>query len=467
MIVIPLRLPRSADDPRALAAEIGFHPRVLGGQHGGNRPGGDDLAVGQDGDAVAHRMQAVEIVRHHEDREPQRALQGADQVVELAGADRIEPRGRLVEKDDLGIERERAGERHPLGHAAGQFGGILVADVGRSPTISSLASAISSSSRCDSRRYSRIGNWTFWRTVSEENSAPCWNRMPQRRSSPRRSVSVATSRSTPNTSIAPVRRGTRPMMVRISTDLPAPEAPTNPRISPRNTSTHSPSSTTASPKPTTRSRTLITASLPPSAIAHIPIEAKNIANRPSSTITRKIDLTTESVVLRPSDSVEPLTSSPCDAGDDADHQRHERRLDQADREIIERDRLLQPRQEYVRRHAAIEPAHQAAAIERRHRAEEGQDRHCDDQRAEARQDQHLDGVEAHGAQGVDFLAHLHRAELGGVGRAGAPRHHDGDHQDADLAQHQDADHVDDIDLGAEAAEMEDALLSDDRRRSGR
>ena len=31
------------------------------------------------------------------------------------------------------------------------------------------------------RRFSRIGNWTFWRTVSEENSAPCWNRMPQRR----------------------------------------------------------------------------------------------------------------------------------------------------------------------------------------------------------------------------------------------------------------------------------------------
>jgi len=52
-------------------------------------------------------------------------------------------------------------------------------------------------------------------------------------------------------------------------------------------------------KPTTRSRTRITASLPGSAmvpiLAHIPIEAKNMANMPSSRITRKIDFTTESV----------------------------------------------------------------------------------------------------------------------------------------------------------------------------
>ena len=36
-----------------------------------------------------------------------------------------------------------------------------------------------------------------------------------------------------------------------------------------------------------------------------------------------------------------------------------------------------------------------------------------------------------------------------------------DDQHADFAQHQDADHVDDVDVGAEFAEMEDALLRDD------
>ncbi len=34
-------------------------------------------------------------------------------------------------------------------------------------------------------------------------------------------------------------------------------------------------------------------------------------------------------------------------------------------------------------------------------------------------------------------------------------------QDAEFAQHQNADHVDDVDVGAELAEMEQALLRDD------
>src|SRR5262252_9930481 len=43
---------------------------------------------------------------------------------------------------------------------------------------------------------------------------------------------------------------------------------------------------------------------------YIPIEAKNTANRPSSTITRKIDFTTDVVVCLPSDSALPLTLKP-------------------------------------------------------------------------------------------------------------------------------------------------------------
>src|SRR5215469_2392896 len=43
---------------------------------------------------------------------------------------------------------------------------------------------------------------------------------------------------------------------------------------------------------------------------HIPIDAKNTANSPSSTITRKIDFTTDVVVCRPSDSALPATRSP-------------------------------------------------------------------------------------------------------------------------------------------------------------
>src|SRR5579863_454738 len=43
---------------------------------------------------------------------------------------------------------------------------------------------------------------------------------------------------------------------------------------------------------------------------HIPIDAKNTANSPSSTITRKIDFTTDVVVCLPSDSALPFTRRP-------------------------------------------------------------------------------------------------------------------------------------------------------------
>src|SRR5690242_8641517 len=43
---------------------------------------------------------------------------------------------------------------------------------------------------------------------------------------------------------------------------------------------------------------------------HVPIAAKKMANMPSSTMTRKIDSTTDAVVCRPSDSADPLTSKP-------------------------------------------------------------------------------------------------------------------------------------------------------------
>ena len=58
-----------------------------------------------------------------------------------------------------------------------------------------------------------------------------------------------------------------------------------------------------------------------------------MANRPSSTMTRKIDFTTEVVVCRPSDSALPFTFKPFDGGNHADRQRHERRLDHADLEM--------------------------------------------------------------------------------------------------------------------------------------
>jgi hypothetical protein len=74
--------------------------------------------------------------------------------------------------------------------------------------------------------------------------------MPQRRSMSRRASASTAPRSTPITSMLPERFGIKPMMVRISTDLPAPDGPTKPRISPFRTSRSSFSRISRSPKPT-------------------------------------------------------------------------------------------------------------------------------------------------------------------------------------------------------------------------
>ena len=75
--------------------------------------------------------------------------------------------------------------------------------------------------------------------------------------------------------------------------------------------------------------------------------------------------------------------------------------------------------------------------------------------------QHFDGIEAHGGQRVDFLAHFHRAEFGGVGASRPAGDHDGDDQDANFAEDENSDQIDDIGIRAELAEMKDALLGDD------
>ena len=179
-------------------------------------------------------------------------------------------------------------------------------------------------------------------------------------------------------------------------------------------------------------------------------------------MTRKIDFTTEFGGLGAERFRAALHLQALDAGDQPDDQRHERRLDDADFEGLERDGIAQARHEHRRADAAVKPGHQAAAVKRRHRAEEGQQWHRDHEREDTRQDEHLDRIEAHGAQGIHFLAHLHGAELGGIGAAGTSGHHDANDHHAKLTQHQHANHVDDVDVGAEAAEMEDALLRDDR-----
>src|SRR5262249_15248732 len=223
-------------------------------------------------------------------------------------------------------------------------------------------------------RYSRIGNSTFSPTVSDENKAPCWNRMPQRRSISWRCTSPASSRFTPKTLIRPSCLGNKPRIVRVSTDLPAPEAPTKPRISPRKTSSVTPLRTRLPFRSTTRSRTSMTGAFDSFAMSH-PDRCKKHGKNAVEHDYQKNGFNDRIGGFFAERFGAALHLQTLDAGDDADDQRHERRLDHANLERCARNCLAQPCQEHFGLDAPVKPGHQSAAIQRRHRAKEGQDRY--------------------------------------------------------------------------------------------
>ena len=91
------------------------------------------------------------------------------------------------------------------------------------------------------------------------------------------------------------------------------------------------------------------------------IAAKNMAKRPSSTMTMKMAFTTEEVTWRPRDSADPSTARPFEGRDDADDKRHEGRLDEADQEGVQADGGPEAGQEDVRADVAVDPGGHAAA----------------------------------------------------------------------------------------------------------
>jgi hypothetical protein len=81
---------------------------------------GDDFSVIDDRDAVAEDLRFVHIVCGEQDRSAAR-LELRDQIPELPARLRIEPGGRLVEKEKIRIAHDCAGERNALALSSGQF----------------------------------------------------------------------------------------------------------------------------------------------------------------------------------------------------------------------------------------------------------------------------------------------------------------------------------------------------------
>src|SRR6478735_7847192 len=285
-------------------------PRMLRGLHIGNRSCCNDLAVPEDGDAVARGIKTVEIVGYHENGQPQSTLQGAHQLVEVAGADRIEARGRFVKEHQFGIECEGARQRHALDHAARQFRRKTIGDFGLQTHHAELGHhdlveqplrdleifahrKLNVLAHCERgeqralleqdapaaldaaalRRVRRV-------EIDAEHLDPSGDLRHQADDSPRQYRFARTGRADKSQDLAALDVEIEPVEHPGLAKLDRNVADADDGVG--NLVRH----------------------------GHIPIDAKKMANTPSITITKKIPFTTEDVVCCPSDSALPWTASP-------------------------------------------------------------------------------------------------------------------------------------------------------------
>ena len=324
--------------------EVRLDPWMFGTKQFAHRTDRNDFAVGERCNAIANSIQAGKVMGDHEDRQPERLLQRSDQIIEVAGRDRVQPGCRLVKKNNCGVKRERTRQAR----RALSFRPRVRTETCRrprlsSPTISSLAVAISFMSdfgkdkvlpkrklnilQCRQRRKQcallkqdaphRSGVASRSEAIVDINAhdldmaASFWNKSDDR---PHQHGFAAAGRADQAENFAPANIQRQMVDHGLLAEIP----------------------------PRDRSREWQIALADPSIVTFQSMQ-RNTANAPSSTMTRKIDLTTEIVVCLAEGfraSLDPQTLAACD---DADDQRHERRLDHSDLEMRHGDGFVKPR----------------------------------------------------------------------------------------------------------------------------
>src|SRR6185437_6912452 len=83
------------------------HRRILGREDLVRRAHGADLRLPQQRHPVRHAERPAHVVRHHHARHPQLVAQPLDQPLDHVGVHGIEPRGRLVVQQILGLPGNR------------------------------------------------------------------------------------------------------------------------------------------------------------------------------------------------------------------------------------------------------------------------------------------------------------------------------------------------------------------------
>ena len=81
----------------------------------------DELAAEEEGRPVGDPGRLLGVVRHEDDRVF--GLQPPEGLLDLRGRDRVEPRARLVEEDELRLQGQDPGDAEPLLLPAGELEG--------------------------------------------------------------------------------------------------------------------------------------------------------------------------------------------------------------------------------------------------------------------------------------------------------------------------------------------------------
>ena len=90
-----------------------------------------DPALVQYDDTVGHRQRLILVVGHEEECLVRAALNGLELLLNLATQLRVERSERLVEQQEGGVRRQRAGKGHPLALSAGKLPRIPVTEFGQ------------------------------------------------------------------------------------------------------------------------------------------------------------------------------------------------------------------------------------------------------------------------------------------------------------------------------------------------
>ena len=104
---------------------------------------GEDPALLEDRDPVAHLDRLVDVVGDEDDRLAQLGLQAQELVLQPLAVDRVDRAERLVHQHQRRVGRERAGDADALALAAGELGRVAVAEVaGQADDLQQLLDAL-------------------------------------------------------------------------------------------------------------------------------------------------------------------------------------------------------------------------------------------------------------------------------------------------------------------------------------